>query len=83
MKRTGKDVRVGYKLGQIGSKWDFLRSVSVRFGTQRVLDWTKIGQIFDFLRSVSVHFGSSSQNALKSDLKKCRIFSIWGPSDQL
>jgi len=28
-----KDVRVGPKLGQIGPKWDFLRSISVHFGS--------------------------------------------------
>ena len=41
----------------------------------------KWGQSRDFLDQSSVHFGSASQNVLKSDLKKSRIYPILGQSD--
>ena len=38
---------------------------------------SKLDKYVTFSDPISVHFGSPSENVLKSDLKKSRIYHIW------
>ena len=59
------------------------RCMDVRFGAKVGQIGPKFGQIGDFSDHIPVNFDTAIQNVLKSDLKKSRIFPIWGQSDTL
>ena len=55
----------------------------VRFGPKVGQISTKLDKSGTFSHQILVHYGTGRQNELKSDIKKSRIYSIWGQAAPL